>query len=235
MVTDLVDFTRLLRNVGDSEARRLIQLHDRLLRSMIRRNAGIEIAHTGDGVIASFNSLRNALHCAMQVQDSLALHKAQDREFGLRARIGVHAGEPLREQDRLVGIAVNVAFRVCSACAPNRVYVTETVRGLAAGLGFAFVKRRTRVLKGVGNKVPLHELKWRSHGVASGYDAQSRTRVRHLENTNRELGETQPELPSAAAPFDDVRRKRNALVGQILPQPKHVDVQLRLRNPQCLQ
>jgi class 3 adenylate cyclase len=167
LVTDLVSFTPLVQRLGDVEAQRLIQIHNRLLRDRIRAGDGIEIAHTGDGLMAAFRSVCRALACAAEIQQRLGDYTRSHPEAPLRARIGVHAGEPLPEDGRLFGACINTAVRICSAALPERVFVSDVVRQLAIGKAVPFEDRGSFALKGMAAPVHLHELLWYQNGAAS--------------------------------------------------------------------
>jgi class 3 adenylate cyclase len=157
MVTDLVAFTELLVRLGDVRAQQLMQLHNRMLRSCIHSHDGIEVTHTGDGVIAAFRSLRGCLKSAADLQQALAEHSARCPHAPLEARIGLHIGEPLPEESRLFGACINTAVRICATAPPGRIWVSDLVRQVAAGQAAAFDDRGPFSLKGLDAPVRLHE------------------------------------------------------------------------------
>jgi class 3 adenylate cyclase len=77
----------------------------------------------------------------------------------LRARVGVHAGEPLPEDARLFGHCVNTAVRVCGVAEPGHVLVTDVVKQLTQGR-FRFSGGASRTLKGFSAPVELYEFAW---------------------------------------------------------------------------
>jgi len=158
VVTDLQSFTSLVTRLGDTQARSWIREHNRLVRSAIEQTGGYEVAHTGDGVIAAFRSLHAALHCTRSMQDQLASYTRAHSQQPLCARIGVHAGEPLPDDGRLFGTAVNTAVRVCARAEAGQILVTDVVRQLAQGCGFGFVEQEAGALKGLCEGVRLYEL-----------------------------------------------------------------------------
>jgi adenylate cyclase len=132
--------------------------HNRLVRDAVEAEGGHEVTHTGDGLIAAFRSLGAALRCTQHMQDSLAAY-SHDRPYApLVARIGVHAGEPLPEDGRLIGACVNTAVRVCAKAGAGQTLVTEVVRQLAQGREFAFAEHGEANLKGLPSQFKLYEL-----------------------------------------------------------------------------
>nr|NIS67573.1 adenylate/guanylate cyclase domain-containing protein [Pseudomonadota bacterium] len=67
----------------------------------------------------------------------------------LEVRAGLHTGEVEIRGDRLAGIAVHIASRVCNLAGPGEVLVSSTVKDLVAGSGICFADRGNHVLKGV--------------------------------------------------------------------------------------
>lgn len=161
LTTDLEGFTPMVERIGDERGQRLIHTHNALLRACLKRHGGREAAHTGDGLIASFTAANQALRCAMAIQRCLREHNRQHPLTPLKVRIGLHAGVPLPEENRLFGTCVNVATRVCACALAERILVSETVLGLIDTTEFELIDRGDHVLKGVTAPLRLHELKWR--------------------------------------------------------------------------
>lgn len=152
MVTDIEGFTTLVEQLGDQRSQSIVREHNRMLRACIRARLGVEIDHTGDGILAAFRSVTAALQCAAEIQQAI-------EELPLRVRIGLHAGEPLPEEERLFGHCVNVAMRVCGQTEAGSVLVTLVVKQLAQGR-FVFGAEQTHLLKGMTEAVTLCEFAW---------------------------------------------------------------------------
>jgi class 3 adenylate cyclase len=166
MVTDLVGFTPMVERLGDADAQRVIRAHNALLRAQVRDHGGLEITHTGDGIVASFRSVPEAVSCAAALQAAFARRNDAGELPPLHIRIGIHAGEPLLEEGRLFGAAVIAAVRICSQCEADRILVSDVVRGSARGVTFRFVARGAHRLKGFREPMALHEVLWRSEQPA---------------------------------------------------------------------
>jgi adenylate cyclase len=159
VVTDLEGFTPLVEALGDRRAQEIIHEHNRIVRACVSRHAGTEVTHLGDGVMAAFRSVHCALLCACDIQLALRQRNLDRPEVPLRARIGIHAGEPLPEETRLFGYCVNTAVRVCSAAPAEGVLVTEVAKLLSQGQ-HEFGGGNIRALKGIRQPVMLYELDW---------------------------------------------------------------------------
>src|SRR5690606_5483348 len=89
----------------------------------IERHHG-RIANTaGDGLIAEFPSVVEAVQCAIEVQRELTA----DAQNGLKFRIGVHLGDVQVDGDDLLGEGVNLAARLQSMAEPGGILISQQV------------------------------------------------------------------------------------------------------------
>jgi adenylate cyclase len=89
----------------------------------IERHHG-RIANTaGDGLIAEFPSVVEAVQCAIEVQRELSA----DAQSGLRFRIGIHLGDVMVDGDDLLGEGVNLAARLQSMAEPGGILISQQV------------------------------------------------------------------------------------------------------------
>jgi class 3 adenylate cyclase len=164
MFTDIIDHTAMMTRLGDTAGRLVLREHDRITRDALRRHHGTEIKTMGDGFLASFDSVSQALNCAVALQRDFAQRtRAADEEptEPIRIRIGVNAGEPVQEDGDLFGATVIAAARIAAIADAGEILVPEAVRHLVAGKEFAFTSRGEYVLKGFDEPCHLHEVNWR--------------------------------------------------------------------------
>jgi class 3 adenylate cyclase len=148
MFTDLKDSTLMTSRLGDTRALHLLHVSNALTRTALRERGGREVKHTGDGIMASFVSVPDAVLCAVAVQEAFAEHNRQRPADELLLRIGLHAGEPVEEDGDLFGAAVQLASRLCMAAGPTEIWVSETIRDLSVPLELAFEDRGDVALRG---------------------------------------------------------------------------------------
>jgi class 3 adenylate cyclase len=159
LFTDIVDSTRLTRSLGDSAAMELVRAHDRIVRQALEETGGSEVKHTGDGIMASFESVNEAIESAVKIQRRLAAHR-DEAEQPISVRIGISAGEPVTEHNDLFGAAVQLAARACAQADPNCVFVSTEVHELYDGVEYDFEVRGPFELKGFEEPIPLYEVSW---------------------------------------------------------------------------
>ena len=164
LFTDIEGSTALTERLGDAKAREILREQERTVRDALAAHGGSEVKHTGDGFMASFGSTTRALECAVAIQKAF---DGDDRSVGarhdapLRVRIGLNAGEPVAEDGDLFGTAVNMAARIAGQAQGGEILVSDVVRQLVAGKGFAFADRGEFAAKGFEEPVRVYEVRWR--------------------------------------------------------------------------
>jgi class 3 adenylate cyclase len=159
MFTDIEGSTLLTQRLGDEGAQKLLREHNETVRGALDSYNGKEIKHTGDGIMASFFSASRGVGCALQIQQIFAARKTANREDVVRVRIGLNAGEPITEGNDLFGTSVQLARRICDRAEPGQVLVSDVVRQLVAGKGFAFEHLGAEIPKGFEEPVALYRVR----------------------------------------------------------------------------
>ena len=124
MFTDLFGSTSLVEAIGDAAWQNLsIWLDDEMRRSF-QENGGREVDHAGDGFFVVFDSARDAIDCAVNIQRRLDFHRRL-HGYAPQVRIGIHVGEVSGADSALRGAAVHRASRLCAASQPDRILVSR--------------------------------------------------------------------------------------------------------------
>ncbi len=161
LFTDLVGSTQLLDRLGDDAAERVRQTHFGLLREAVRTRRGHEVKNLGDGLMVVFPSVVDALDCAVAIQRRVRRYNETGQGPTLHVRVGVHVGEPIREEGDYFGATVNVAKRLCDRAAADEILTSQLVVDLVGARGaFAFHSRGELDLKGLARPVPASMLDW---------------------------------------------------------------------------
>ena len=160
LVSDIAASAVLINRAGDARAHALLRTHDSLIRGCLAAYQGEEIAHTGDGIEASFVSASGAVECAVAIQEALARHNREHPTIALNVRIGINAGEPIATEGRLFGTAVHTAFRICARARAGQILISDVIHQLVAGKGFVLASRGRVALKGL-ERVRLYEVIWK--------------------------------------------------------------------------
>lgn len=154
MFTDVEASTETTTRLGDDAASALFTAHHGVVREQIAAFDGHHVESTGDGFLVLFDSARAGLGCALAIQRELAA-----REDGIRVRVGLSAGEVMRDDDQLFGAAINLAKRVMDRADGGQILLTDTVRQLSGTMpGARFRDRGRAALKGFPERRRLYEV-----------------------------------------------------------------------------
>ena len=159
MFTDIVGYTALM---GKDEERAFewLQKNRDIQKPIVEHHNGRWIKELGDGVLASFHSVSDALNAAIKIQQTCNT----SNDFQLR--IGVHLGEVLFENDDVFGDGVNIASRLQALAPPGGIWVSESVHTNVSnkkGFDTEFVQSAT--LKNVKDAIRIYQVK--AEGVIS--------------------------------------------------------------------
>jgi predicted ATPase/class 3 adenylate cyclase len=164
LFADVEGSTRLLYALGGERYREVRARARELVREAAARCRGHEVDWAGDGVSLAFESARDAVEAAAELQRSL-LTEPWPTDAAVRLRIGIHTGEPELASEGYVGTDVHIAARICAAAHGGQVVVSQAVRDLAgeeplAGVSFRPLGRHR--FKDIPHPEPIFQL------VASG-------------------------------------------------------------------
>lgn len=125
MFTDVVDSTKLLAAMGDTQWSAVIDFHDRTIRALLEHHGGTEVKQRGggDGFFAVFDEPAEAVTCALNIQSGFARHRAE-YGFAPHVRIGIHRAEATHRDGDYFGLGVHAAARVAESAGADEVVVS---------------------------------------------------------------------------------------------------------------
>ncbi len=113
LAADVVGYSRLM---GDDEAgtlERLKSLRKDIVQPSIRERKGRVVKLMGDGLLAEFPSVVEAVQCAVEIQERVTGRETDAvADQRIRLRIGVNLGDIIVEGSDIYGDGVNVAARL---------------------------------------------------------------------------------------------------------------------------
>src|SRR4029450_4921084 len=152
---DMAGYSRLMgeNEVGTLAA--LKALRSELVDPKIVAHEGRIFKSTGDGLLAEFPSVVNAVACAVDIQRGLEAHNANLlHQEAIQLRIGIHAGDVIVEGDDVFGDGVNIAARLEAIAPPGGVVLSDTVRNhLGNRLNLRFEEVGEQFLKNIDRPV----------------------------------------------------------------------------------
>jgi len=153
MFTDIVGYTALMGN-DEQKAFELLNKNRQIQKPIIEQYNGKWIKELGDGVMASFTTVSDAVNAAVKIQQTCNASK----DFQLR--IGIHLGEVVFENDDVFGDGVNIASRIQALAPPGGIWVSEAVHHNVINknnIETVFIK--TETLKNVKEPVRIFQVK----------------------------------------------------------------------------
>jgi len=162
MFTDIVDSSATMQRLGDRDGRRLLSLHDEIVRHEVTAHEGQEVKSLGDGFMLSFRSVGRGLGCAVAIQQDLAVYNKKTPDTPLLVRMGLSVGEPVQDKNDLFGVSVITAARISAKAAAGQIMLSQVAYALASSSGeFEFRSVGEFELKGLGGSHEIYEVVWR--------------------------------------------------------------------------
>src|ERR1700730_1403787 len=166
LAADVVGYSRLMGADEEGTHERFkAHLHE-VVDPKIREHRGRIVKPTGDGVLAEFASVVDAVRCAGEIQRAMAdrdLDLAEERR--LRFRIGINLGDVIADGGDIYGDGVNIAVRLEGVAAPGGVCLSGTVRDhIGDLLPYAFEDMGEQSVKNIARPVRVYAL--RIEGIA---------------------------------------------------------------------
>ena len=129
LVADVVGYSRLMGRDEEGTLATLTAHRTKLIEPCIAEHRGRVVKTTGDGLLAEFASVVDAVRCAVAFQEGMAGRNTdvpEDRR--IEFRIGVNLGDVIVQDDDVYGDGVNVAARLEGVADPGGVVVSGKVR-----------------------------------------------------------------------------------------------------------
>jgi class 3 adenylate cyclase/ActR/RegA family two-component response regulator len=128
LFTDIEGSTPIAHRFGD-DWHGILMEHRRLVRSAVADTNGSEIDCRGDEFFVAFDDAGAAAQAAIAAQEGLASHPWPEGAE-LRARMGMHTGEAIFEDEDYLGVDVHRAARICFAGHGGQILLSETTHAL---------------------------------------------------------------------------------------------------------
>lgn len=106
MFTDIVGYTAMMQK-NEQLAVSMLKRNKAILSKIVADHEGDVVEYFGDGSLCIFFSVTEALQCALELQQEL-----QKEQHPVPLRIGLHIGEILFEDGKVIGDGINLASRI---------------------------------------------------------------------------------------------------------------------------
>ena len=161
LAADVVGYSALMERDEAGTFARLKSGRQQLFEPEIERHHGRIFKLMGDGLLAEFGSVVDAVECAVALQRGLAERNASvPEEERFQVRIGINLGEVIVEGEDRYGEGVNIAARLEELAEPGGIYVSGKVsKEVEKKLAFAFEPLGERRVKNVAEPLQVYRVK----------------------------------------------------------------------------
>ena len=129
LAADMVGYSRLMEADEAGTLARLKTHRLELIDPAISKQRGRIIKTTGDGLLVEFQSVADAVQCAVEIQHRMMRRNADVAPARwIQFRIGINLGDVIFEENDLFGDGVNVAARLQELAEPGGICVSGAVR-----------------------------------------------------------------------------------------------------------
>jgi adenylate cyclase len=159
LAADIVGYSHLMAEDEAGTYDALRSALSEIVVPTVQRHGGDIFKTTGDGFLAAFGSVGQALEAAVTIQEAFASR-------ALRLRIGINLGDVIAADGDMFGDGVNIAARLESMAEPGSIYVSApVVRSVGKTPGIRFVRLGPRRAKNMTEPIEVYAAKW---GAAAG-------------------------------------------------------------------
>ncbi|MFC6636675.1 adenylate/guanylate cyclase domain-containing protein [Sulfitobacter sediminilitoris] len=160
LAADMVGFSRLVERDEVGTLKRQKRHLQELIEPMITAKKGRIVKLTGDGLIAEFSSVVEAVQCAVSVQAEMATREADfPDDDKIKYRVAIHLGDVIFDDGDVYGDGVNVAARLEALAKPGGVVVSGTAYDvLKANVDVAYKSLGEQKLKNISTPVRVYQV-----------------------------------------------------------------------------
>ncbi len=194
LYADVAGYSRLTGEDEDATHRTLCR-HLDLISSTVESHGGRVMHYAGDAVLAKFESVVEAMSCAVSIQNELGARNVSLQENRrVRFRIGVNSGDVIEDRGDIYGEGVNVAARLEALAEPGGICVSESIRtAVGSKLGLTFEDMGHQSAKNISRPIHAHRVLLGGVSASSTAEPMSSSRrsiaVLAFENMSGEMGQ----------------------------------------------
>jgi TolB-like protein/class 3 adenylate cyclase len=162
LAADVTGYSRLMGADEEGTHERVKAHLAELVNPKIAEHRGRIVKNTGDGFLAEFQSVINAVRCAAEVQRGMAARNAATpASERIEFRIGINLGDVIVEEHDIFGAGVNIAARLEALAEPGGICVSGVVRDqIADKLPYPFEDMGEQNVKNIARPVRAYGLRF---------------------------------------------------------------------------
>ena len=127
LAADVAGYSHLTE-LNEEASTAILRMYGAVVEESIVAHRGHIFSSAGDGIVAEFPSVVEAIRFAVEIQNEIAKRNAAAPEDArMQYRIGVNLGDVIAEANNLYGTGVNVAARLEELAEPGGICISQTV------------------------------------------------------------------------------------------------------------
>ena len=160
LAADVAGYSRLMGADEEGTHERLRAHLRELIDPKVRQHRGRIVKNTGDGVLAEFASVVDAVRCAVEVQRGMIDRNVdQPGEWRIEFRVGINLSDIIVDEHDIFGDGVNVAVRLEALAEPGGICISRTVRDqIRDKLAYQFEDLGEQSVKNIARPVRVYTL-----------------------------------------------------------------------------
>jgi len=160
LAADVAGYSRLMDADEEGTHERLKGHLQELVNPKIADHRGRIVKNTGDGFLAEFASVVDAVRCAVQIQRGMAEREPEvSEERQIRFRIGINLGDVIVEAHDIFGDGVNVAARLEALAEPGGICISDDAfRQVRGKVGADFADMGEQSLKNIARPLRVYRV-----------------------------------------------------------------------------
>ena len=159
LFSDIENSTLMTERLGDERWIEVLRAHNSVFREQLRAHDGYEVKNQGDGFMLVFPEPTRGLEYAVAVQRQFAERELAEGGL-LRVRMGMHAGEAIRDQGDFFGRSVILAARIAAQAGGGEILVSSALKEMAVDCEVEFESPRELELKGLSGTHEVFSACW---------------------------------------------------------------------------
>jgi adenylate cyclase len=153
LAADVVNYSKLMSE-DEADTLAALQVHrNEVFDPIVSQYGGRIVKLMGDGVLAEFPSVVDAVQCALSIQKAIA----ETGDLRILLRIGVNLGDVIIDGDDIYGNGVNIAVRLQQMADPGGICISGTVFEQIDGkVDYKFADLGSQQIKNISKPVHVY-------------------------------------------------------------------------------
>jgi len=155
LAADVAGYSKLMQRNEDATMTAWWSYRREIVDPEVAANRGRVVKLTGDGFLAEFPSVSDAVTAAVAIQTEIAARvRDVPHDDRVEFRMGINLGDILKDDEDIYGDGVNIAARIEALAEPGGIWISSSVHDQVRNrLGFSYDDMGEQVLKNIEQPV----------------------------------------------------------------------------------